>query len=676
MEKQQRTTADSEWEATPGVWHGTEVELGFTARLPEGAVELRIAAASIYRLYLNGIVTAYGPARAPLGFARVDRIPLNAPPGTPVAVEVAGCATENFCRPKQQPFLKAAFLDRNGTVLGSTGDGKTFRACRLPFRNWKAVKLTRQRDLVEEYDFSGNPAGAEWFRSSDPPLEEVEALPLPHLPRLLTRRAPAPVLSTVRTAERIDAPIPDVLADGAEKTEIYDFGKLHTGFLMLELESGEGCDLRIVWDELLVGGTCDPRRAFWANNFLRIRMAAGQKIELESFEPYALRCAAVSVLSGSVRLKRFRLREYAFDSSLFLPGRENGGLSAEEKTVYAAACETFRQNTADVFMDCPGRERAAWLCDSYFMAETEFFLTGRTDVEDDFLENFILPASYPLPEDWMIPMCFPADNPRGSFLPQWPFWLFLEIFEKKKQRNGMDFTARIRPRLLRYLEGCEKFRGPEGFLENLPGWNFIEWSDAGNFFQDVHFPTNMLYMKCLREAGECYSDDSLLARAETLRKKILDLSFDGEWFHDNAVRRDGVLQRSGNISEIGQYYADFCGVPTPGAEKFERWKSRLLEEKIPEKMVPAAMFIGLVLRFRSLLLGGRAGRFRKECVERLLPMARKTGTLWEKEDPSASCCHGFASVVAVYLDAAAGAVPGRGVRSGRVEEHSPAAVSE
>ena len=30
-------------------------------------------------------------------------------------------------------------------------------------------------------------------------------------------------------------------------------------------------------------------------------------------------------------------------------------------------------------------------------------------------------------------------------------------------------------------------------------------------------------------------------------------------------------------------------------------------------------------------------------------MAEKTGTLWEHNDPRASCCHGFAAIAAEYL---------------------------
>jgi hypothetical protein len=56
--------------------------------------------------------------------------------------------------------------------------------------------------------------------------------------------------------------------------------------------------------------------------------------------------------------------------------------------------------------------------------------------------------------------------------------------------------------------------------------------------------------------------------------------------------------------------------------------------------------------FLRLELLGRYGHGRQaldEAVDYFLPMADETGTLWEHAGPLASCCHGFASHVAVTL---------------------------
>lgn len=56
--------------------------------------------------------------------------------------------------------------------------------------------------------------------------------------------------------------------------------------------------------------------------------------------------------------------------------------------IYKAALQTFRQNTVDVFMDCPSRERAGWLCDSYFTAIMEKEFTGYSCGSAQFLREF------------------------------------------------------------------------------------------------------------------------------------------------------------------------------------------------------------------------------------------------------------------------------------------------
>ena len=45
-----------------------------------------------------------------------------------------------------------------------------------------------------------------------------------------------------------------------------------------------------------------------------------------------------------------------------------------------------------------------------------------------------------------------------------------------------------------------------------------------------------------------------------LREKIQELSFDGEWFRDQALRQNGVLMCQDCVTEVCQYYAFFFGV--------------------------------------------------------------------------------------------------------------------
>ena len=143
----------------------------------------------------------------------------------------------------------------------------------------------------------------------------------------------------------------------------------------------------------------------------------------------------------------------------------------------------------------------------------------------------------------------------------------------------------------------------------------------------------MLFALTLDRVGDLYSDGALKGRANRMRYSIVKLSFNGRFFVDNAVRLNGKLaQCKDHLSETCQYYALFSGICPSG--DFERTMIEefgpLRTDKYPE-VSRSNMFIGNYLRFFILSKKKEYNR-----------MADKTGTLWEKDAPSASCNHGFA----------------------------------
>ena len=55
---------------------------------PQKNESIQIAAASLYRFLVNGDLVGYGPARAPHGYARVDKYDLSAYAGKSVVLTV------------------------------------------------------------------------------------------------------------------------------------------------------------------------------------------------------------------------------------------------------------------------------------------------------------------------------------------------------------------------------------------------------------------------------------------------------------------------------------------------------------------------------------------------------------------------------------------------------------
>ena len=192
-----------------------------------------------------------------------------------------------------------------------------------------------------------------------------------------------------------------------------------------------------------------------------------------------------------------------------------------------------------------------------------------------------------------------------------------------------------------------------GLLEILPGWIFVEWSmaNAPDFVSGVNFPSNMLYAMMLDAAANLLGRQSYSRKADKIRSEIIRLAFDGEFFRDNALRENGSLvTQSEHITETCQYYALFTGIKTSAD-----YDLKIMNEFGPGKgknfpnVHKSNMFIGNYLRLLWLCRKGEYKKVLDESVDYFYCMAEKTGTLWENDTPSASCNHGFASVIAPII---------------------------
>jgi len=209
--------------------------------------------------------------------------------------------------------------------------------------------------------------------------------------------------------------------------------------------------------------------------------------------------------------------------------------------------------------------------------------------------------------------------------------------------------------VLKLLEFLKKYENSDALLERLPSWVFIEWSKANEFVQDVNYPSNMLYAGTLAAAAKMYGLGELEAKAARVRETVRKQSFDGQFFVDNAVRRDGKLQVTRNRSEVCQYFAFFFGVADRHAHA-ALWRVLCDEfgpdrekKKLHPEVHVANSFIGNMLRMELLSEAGRGQQILDESVAYLLYMADRTGTLWENDGAYASCNHGFAAHGAVRV---------------------------
>lgn len=672
----------------------------------EGREQTRIAlsASAIYQAYVNGKMIAEGPARAGHGHHRVDELDL-----TPhltdgknvLVVYVAGYYLECFCFTREPSFFCAEIL-RGDTVLAATGESG-FLARTLPECPERLQRFSYQRTFCEYYRLTEDTRAYE--RDPDAPFPDTVALTVVSPKRFLTRDVPYPSYEEQPAVEQIGegsvsfaseplapnreryvALVPDcdgfpldtlalVNNDEVEKGRYTLTSRAHRpfgecvippmgyavfrlrgnrcGFLHLNVTAEAQSRMLVVFDELDVDGDVTTRRFREAASNAIWDLSRGS-YELWSREPYGLQYIKVINRSDApLTLHSLALTSYVFD---LVPPTLDSGDEALDR-IYDAAVESFRQNTLDVYMDCVTRERAGWLCDSFFTSRVERELTGKSLVERAFLENFLMTDTYPHHPEGMIPMCYPADVRSGMFIPNWSMWYILELEEYYARTGDRDLIDRSRGKVEGLYNYFCRFKNEDGLLEHLESWVFVEWSSANTFVQDVNYPSNMLWARTLRAIASLYGNEALLAEADAVQKAVRAQSlFDG-FFHDHAVRdADGkVCVIAEDISETCQYYAFFFGVASPDTDP-ELWQTLRCEfgsKRDPEVSYPGVgisnAFVGNYLRLELLLRYGDEEQVLADIKGFFTHMARMTGTLWECQNVGASCNHGFASHVIVWL---------------------------
>jgi len=672
----------------------------------KGRVWLRATGSTLYRVWLNGEFLAHGPARAAHGFYRVDELDLTSrlkPGENLVAFEVAGYNANSFYLLDQPSFLQAEVV-ADGKVLASTGSGdRAFEATVLRERVQKVQRYSFQRPFTEVYHLA--PGDDAWRRNAAARVKTVKCAVQPKktlLPRRIAQpdyalRQPSWRVSggELRTGVAVAKPWKDRSLTGigpklggylekeletipslelqtvtnasstpinqpyapaqplllrANGYEIADFGCNLTGFIGARVNCRGKTRLVLAFDEILTNGDVDFKRLSCVNAVVW-ELEPGS-YELESFEPYTLRYLKLMSLGGDCAVERLWLREFVSAGV----GQAQFAASDERfNRLFAAGRETFRQNALDIFMDCPSRERAGWLCDSFFTARVALDLCGDTRIERCFLENFQLPPKFAHLPDGMLPMCYPADHYNGQFIPNWALWFVVELDEYLARSGDRALVDALRGRVLKLFEFFKQYRNEDGLLEKLPSWVFVEWSKANSFVQDVNYPSNMLYAAAMAAAARMYGVEEMAREAVRIRETVRKQSFDGEFFVDNAVRKDGKLAVTRNRTEVCQYFAFFFDVATPQSHA-KLWRTLVSDfgpqrkqTKAHAEVHPANAFIGNVLRLELLSRNGLCQQLLDESLAYHLYMADRTGTLWENDGAYASCNHGFASHCGVHV---------------------------
>ncbi len=655
--------------------------------------EICLSAASCYKVIADGKLMGFGPNRTAHGYARAAVYPFNA---QYITVEVQSHFVPNFCWVKREPFFACVLKTESGKEYFA----EDFNCFALSDRVQKVRRYSFQRGFCETYINEKDRSALYFCKPQNAfPRVKTEKAELPHL---LPSETLNPALSEIFAEKVIDSgycktsPEIAVYVDRTETLigtviegfkrgewqdfstdeisritylsgaksgdyayETLDFSRIVTGIVEVEIIAGNAGEVFFAFDEILSDEklkTIKPFRGDTANVFKWTVKKAGV-YNLSAFEPYAFRYANVITSAGVKANVKVRAYENPEAGKMLFECDDK-----KIEQIMEAARHTFAHNAVDLLTDCPSRERAVWLSDSFFSSVAERVFTGDNKVERAFLQNYILADKSGHPKG-MIPRCYPADYyEEDGFIPNWSLWYILEIYKYFTQYGYDETVEKSRANVEGILNYFVDFENEFGVLEDLKGWIFVEWSAANNsdHINGINVPSNACYYASLLAAAKVYGIKGLKEKAEKVKDYLLKNAYVDGFFVDNLIRNEkGDIIPTENYTETCQYYMFFfkCADKHTHKELFDKMLNEYGKSDssvsggnpVKKQLTPSNMIYGVYMRLELLMREQKRVELLNECVRYFYDMTQKTGTLWENNTASASCDHGFASYVSRFI---------------------------
>lgn len=698
------------------VW-GTEQQkkynqfLGFYVQVKgkeQEEITVSIAARSHYRLWVNGKIQACGPARTAKGYCRVDEIKLFCDSECMhIAVEVAAFnKPEKYCNDitLEPGMLTAEVLDQKGQMLAATGyKDSGFWYKELNSRRSSVETMSHSRGIIEWYDLTEESYAWIWGKGHwKKPVIQTEE------PKYLIRRAPYALLECISAGNLMGihdmvfregrkpgflhtlalsfnpkwyAMIPKenkILEYVRGLTEVSFSGRFEIkepnsanrkiyltpgkndmavtfsrrtselGFVRLKIRVSEEC-----WIDMINTDHLSYEGKLLANTYVtRYHLAAG-RYELTTFEPKLVRFLRLIIhTKGDVELEYPQILCDSFpDTNLCDFTCDDGDINR----IYDGARRTLRLSTLDIFMDCPQRERAGWLCDSAFSAAAAWQIFGDLRTEKDFLENFLLTDGI-----WkdFFPEVYPSsrENSEDAGFINWSYWLMIQLADYYKRSGDIDFIEKHRSRVQRFVTGLLSLRGEGGLIESRKN-EFVDWSLSNREFsiKPVSIPNNCLAIKMLRELGGMYDRSEWIEIADQMDRIIRKMDASPGLFGgggDGAEFQDSQWRRTDCPTEGGQALEIWCGFHREDkeyVEKFVKTMGPCPQYRANPNIGKANLFIGLMIRFCTLAELGYMDVLLKELKNVYLEELKLgSGTFFENIN-ALSGCHGFNGMTAALL---------------------------
>ena len=445
-----------------------------------------------------------------------------------------------------------------------------------------------------------------------------------------------------------DATTEDV-ADGVYF--IFDAGEESVGFLSLDFEVPEACEVLIGYGEHLE----DLR----VRSFVRYRnfcgsyhAKAGRNQFFYPFQRLGMRYLQVHIYHKQGKLFHAGIKKTYYPLEI----RECTLKDALHKKIYEVCIRTLHHCMHEHHEDCPWREQSLYTVDSRVQMLCGYYAFE----EQEFARESIRLMARSLREDGTLELCSPGKV--HITIPFFTISFVRQVKEYLDYTRDRAFVEEIFDSVKAIILGLEKRLEDNDLLTCFEGdqyWNFYEWTDLldGREYFKENAPFEAPLNASVSDAFYCFAricdiiEPTASAYYDNMRQRVnqaLHKMFYDEKRHAYVTRQgDGKDKPLHAFTQAMVLYAD--AVP-------EKVKSKVIENMISGNLIPCTLS-STIYEFDVLLReGDQYWDYVKNEVEKRWGTMLYAGatTFWETDrgqgdfGNAGSLCHGWAAVP-VYL---------------------------
>ncbi len=271
-------------------------------------------------------------------------------------------------------------------------------------------------------------------------------------------------------------------------TIILDLGRELSGFGWFEVEGNEGAVVDAAFGECLRGGRVPVVRQGVQYGDRYVLKEGRQRHEVYDWKGFRYMQLTFRELTRPLKLHGAGINYFRYP--LEPAGRFE---CSDRKTtrIWEVGAHTQQLCTNDGMMDTPWREQQQWLGDGRVQLLILQNAFGERAMTRKFVEQFAEAQGM----SGMIPC---VSNRPGFAIVDYALWWVQAVLDVLLHDGDAEFAGRFVPNMERLLEWFAPFENPDGLLESVPGWVFIDWANVGR--EGTCAPLNATYCIAL-EAG-------------------------------------------------------------------------------------------------------------------------------------------------------------------------------